>query len=332
MPVISTPATSLRKRIERNKSPQSQRSLKIVDFYEKRNKVIVIRGVGGLGDALMHRMIFEDFKILAPDIELHFACPKIYHDAVKDHPFIDRILGVEECNRNNYMSSYVTTTACGRYEMKMAPYSDLHRSDIWAQHCGVTLTQHNMHFQLTEEEKREGRRLIESHRNRSGPSVVVAPISAMSNKDLLEHQLMGMTKGLHDRGKFVFGLHTKPIYPFLKNDIPVISGVNLRQWLAIINQADYVISVDSAAFHAAGGMGKPLVGIFTFADGIIYGKYFDFFLVQKHRSLDRDWTCGPCYNWGPCPKTKNHPKPCLTEITVSDIMQKVDLMLEKWSS
>jgi ADP-heptose:LPS heptosyltransferase len=327
MPVI--PTQNLRKRIEKTRPPSAKRDLTLGEFYEKRNKIIVIRGVGGLGDVLMHRMMFEDFKLLAPDIEISFACPPMYHDAVKDHPFVDHVLHVEHYNRQDYLASYVTTTACGRYEMKMAPYSGLHRSDIWAQHCGIALTKHDMHIQLTEKEKQEGRRLIEKYRDRSGPSVVVAPISAIHPKDLLEHQLMGLTKGLHERGCYVFGLHTKPIYPFLKNDVPVISGVNLRQWLAIINQADYTISVDSAAFHAAGGMGKPLVGIFTFADGEIYGRYFDFFLVQRHRNLDPNWTCGPCYNWGSC-HTKNNPKPCLTGITAEDILQKADLMFEKW--
>jgi hypothetical protein len=77
-------------------------------------------------------------------------------------------------------------------------------------------------------------------------------------------------------------------------------------------------------------MGKPLVGVFTFADGTVYGRYFDFVLVQKHRNNDPEWTCGPCYNWGACPKTKSNPKPCLTEITVEMLLEGVDKMLEKW--
>ena len=77
-------------------------------------------------------------------------------------------------------------------------------------------------------------------------------------------------------------------------------------------------------------MRKPLVGIFTFADGKVYGKHFDFFLVQRHRDDDPTWTCGPCYNWGMCPKTKRSPKPCLTELTADMMLEKADAMLEKW--
>jgi ADP-heptose:LPS heptosyltransferase len=188
-----------------------------------------------------------------------------------------------------------------------------------------------MHFQITEEEKAEGRRLIEEHRDRPGPTVAVAPISAMQNKNLSDQQLLGLMRGLQERSLCPIGLHTAPILSLLQNDIPEINQINLRQWLGVVNQVDYVVSVDSATFHAAGGMGKPLVGIFTFADGKVYGRYFDFHLVQKHRD-DPDWDCGPCYNWGACTKTDRNPKPCLTEITADMILTKVDLMLENGST
>lgn len=278
----------------------------------------------------MHRMIFEDFKRLSPNTEIHFACPWQYHDAVRDHPFVDHILGMDDIAREDYILSYNTTTACGRYEMRMSPYADKHRADIWADHCGVPLTSHDMHFRLTEEEKAEGKRLIEYYRFCDGPSVLVSPISAMPSKNLTEAQMLDLVRGLKERGLYPFGLHTSSIFPFLKNDIPTICKPKLRHWLAIVNQADYVVSVDTATFHCAGGMSKPLVGIFTFVDGLVYGKYFDFFLVQKHRKFDPDWTCGPCYNWGVCPKSKESIKPCLTELTSEMILEKVDLMLEKW--
>lgn len=325
MPAI--PSKNIRKRIERTRPPQAKRNLSLSEFYRKRNKVIVIRGVGGLGDCLMHRMMFEDFKLLAPDVEIHFACPQIYHDAVSDHPFIDRVLSVEDYNRQEYLASYITTTACGRYEMKQAPFSGMHRSDIWAQHCGVLLTKHNMHIKLTEEEKQEGRKLIEENRDRPGPSVMISPISAMHNKDLLDRQIMGLTKGLHERGYYVFGLHTKPIYPFLQNDIPTISGVKLRQWLGIIDQTDYTISVDSAAFHAAGGMGKPLVGIFTFVNSETYSRYFSTVEIVQGK-CPKGYS--GCYNWGTCPYSENGFIPCNSSINCEEILNSFDKLVKRF--
>lgn len=326
MPVVQQ---VIRRRTEYCRPEKLTRTLNLREFYEKRNKVLILRAVGGLGDILMHRMMFEDFKRLNPEAEIHFACPPRYHDAVADHPFVDKLLDSNEVKRHDYLVSYTTTTACGRYEMGIAPYSGKHRSDIWANHCGVELTKHKMHFVLSDEEKALGKKLIEDSRDRSGPSIALCPVSAMHNKNLMDHHMVGVVEELRSRGMYVFGLHNTPVHTLLKEDVPMIQGLKIRPWMSVINQVDYIISVDTAHFHCAGGMGKPLTGIFTFADGLVYGRYFNCEIVQKHRDRDPEWTCGPCYNWGACTKTKENPKPCLTEITVGDIMEKVEVMLEK---
>lgn len=320
----------LKKPTSLTKPQKLTRVLGLREFSQKRNKILIVRSVGGLGDIFMHRMMFEDFKITMPDAELHFCCPKYYHDAVSDHPFVDKILDVSEVEKHNYIVSYNTSTVCGRTEMKYAPLSGPHRSDIWANHCGLSLTKHNMHIHLTDDEKKEARKLIELCRDRCGHSVVICPISAMLSKNLQSEQLVHLVEQLRNKNLFPFCLHHASIDICNKNKIPIIVEKRIRIWMAVLEQADYVISVDTAAFHCAGGMGKPLIGIFAFTDGKVYGKYFDFILVQKHRDYDKEWTCGPCYDWHKCPKTSNIPKPCLTEITVENIMRAVNNMLIKW--
>jgi ADP-heptose:LPS heptosyltransferase len=328
MPVIRSKVVS--RKFQEARPEKIVRTVGLKDFYHKRNRILITRACGGLGDILMHRMMFEDFKRLMPDAEIHFCCPKYYHDALRDHPFIDRLFDVDEANRDDYIISYNTTTACGRAEMKLAPFSGPNRSDIWAAHCGLILTKHNMHIRMTDEEKVDGKRLLEEHRERPGPICLIAPVSAMQNKNLLEHQLVGLVQGVRERGLCPVAIHNTPIPIALKNDVPTVVENKLRRWMGAIDQADYVVSVDTSVFHCAGGMGKPLVGIFTFADGMAYGAHYDFFLVQRHRKTDPTWTCGPCYNWGACPKTKDNPKPCLTEITAEMILAEVDRMMAKW--
>lgn len=317
------------RRVETSKPIKVQRSISLKDFYNKRNKILILRRVGGLGDILMHRMLFEDIKILMPDAETHFACPECYHDAIKDHPFIDHIHNSLHFDKSNFLISYDTSTACGRYENKIAPLSDLHRSDIWANHCGFKLTKHNMHIKMEDYENKRGKELIEEIRDRQGPSVAVAPVSAMESKNLRKNQLIDTIKGLRDRGFYVFTLHKNPI-SYL-TDVPYMHNLSVRAWMSVIHEVDYVISVDTAAVHCAGGMGKPTVGIFTWADGLVYTMYYPTcIIVQKHRSYDKDWTCGPCYNWCACPKTKEPLKPCLTELSGEMILNKFDLLVKNF--
>lgn len=325
MPAIVQRSRVVRKEIRRPEKLNNELTLK--SFYEKRNKVLIIRGCGGLGDIYMHRMIFEDFKRLNPDVEIHFACPTFYHEALSDHPYIDKILDCDKVDRLDYIISYSTSTACGRYEMQLAPYSDKHRSDIWANHCGVELTKHNMHFNLSDDEKKHGKELIEDMRDRSGPSVVLCPVSAMHNKNLTDEQIKELVQALRDKNCYVLGLHNKPILPLLEADVPIIHNAKIRSSMSVINQADYVLSVDTAHFHCAGGMKKPVVGIFTFVNAQIYSKYYPTAIT-----LQGNCPAGHsgCYNWGVCPITEDNPKPCLTSIQVKDIMEKVDLMMKKW--
>lgn len=301
--------------------------LSIKEFNNRRNRLLIVRATGGLGDILMHRMIFEDIKLLMPDAHITFAIPASYIPAAEDHPFIDNIVDYNTIDVKDYLISYNTTTACGRYENRVAPAADKHRSDIWAEHCGVKLTRHNMHVHLTDAEVNYGHELIKRF-NKDGKKVfILSPVSAMPGKNLDTEQTNSVIHELEKMGYCVLLLHSNP----LPANATTLTGQNIRQWMSIINAADYVISVDTATFHFAGGIRKPLVGIFSWADGMVYGKYYNFTLVQKHRSYTSGWDCGPCFNWWKCLKCPNGQqprKPCITEITVEDVMIGVNKMLK----
>lgn len=321
MPVVRN------RRVQNTRPDKLMRTLNLREFYDKRNKILIFRGCGGLGDIFMHRMMFEDFKRLMPDAEIHFACPKYYHDAVRDHPFVDLLLDAETVDKHSYIAFYNTTTACGRAEMKLAPLAGPNRSDIWAAHCGLLLTKHNMHIKLTDEEKAAGREIIDRHRDRAGPSVIISPISAMHNKNMLDFQVVGLVNGLRDMGMCPIGLHDQVIYTFLKNDYPAIGERNIRRWMAIIHEADYIVSVDTAAFHCAGGMGKKTVGVFTFANAHAYGCHYP--NVQLLQGPCPFGYSG-CYNWGTCPKPKEQDAlPCHSGITAEMILDAVNKVVAK---
>lgn len=299
------------------------RGITLSEISEKKCKVLIRRNVGGLGDILMHRMIFEDFKLLMPEVEITFACPVLYHPAVLDHPFIDNLVNCKQIKDTDFLVQYDTSYACNRYELKAAPFCDKHRSDIWAEHCGVSLTCHNMHIKMFEGELAWAKGKIRSDK----PTVLVSPISAMENKNLAPHQINPVIEKL-SKDYFVFTTHTSPTYEI---DAPCFTGLSIREWMSLIASVDYVISVDSAAFHCAGGMGKPVVGIFGWADGMVYGKHYPkAVLVQKHRDYTPGWTCGPCFNFMKCPKCSDVRKPCITELTSDDILMGFSEMADKY--
>lgn len=304
--------------------------LSLSKYWEKRNQILIYRSYGGLGDILMHRMIFEDFKKINPDMKIAFACPEQYHEAVSDHPYIDDVLDSKTVNLDDYPCVYDTSSACCRYETGMAPYSGKHRSDIWANHCGVKLENHNMHLKFSEEELEYGRMELKKIGWNGEPTVAFCTISAMKSKNLNANQVIPVVEQLKAEKYFVFSLHNSPIDYFVNLNVPVLIGKTIRQWMCILAAADFVISVDSSPFHFVGGIGKPVTGIFTWADGYVYGMYYKTAkIVQFHRNTHPHWTCGPCYLFSNCPLSKEGQKPCLTQITGEMIWNTVKKMLIK---
>ena len=314
--------------VENTKLKIKPKNWNLEEFYNKRNHFLFYRSLGGLGDMLMHRMMFEDFKKDNPELKILFACPTQYHPALIDHPFLDGVLDYQEVSLTDYLMWVNTSSSCDRYESSIAPLSDKNRSDIWAWNCGVKLTNHNMHITMTDEELQFGKELVEKVRNREGPAIALCPVSAMVSKNLLPQQIKDLVNELHAMNYFVFGLHKKPIETLTELGVPTICDVKVREWMSVIHAADYVISVDTAALHLAGGIKKPLTGIFTWADGYTYTKHYPTVnVVQLHRDKHKELPCCPCYSYGNCPLAKGQIKPCLTMITHQMIMDQVIKML-----
>jgi ADP-heptose:LPS heptosyltransferase len=305
-------------------------NIPIRDFYNKRNKVLLIRDGGGVGDILMLRMIIEDFKMLMPEAEIHVATPINYHLMLKDHPYIDKQVNSRELDENEYFISYNITNICTRYELSIAPRADMHRSDIWASHCGVQLTRHNMHLQNSDELKQFAKKCFNKLGIRN-PCVAFCPFTSQSSKDLDQNQIDAVIAGVREMELDIFIIHNKDV---LNVDCPVITGTSFKQWLAIVEASDYIISADTGTFHAAQGFNKPTVGVFGWADGKVYGKYHTKLeLVQRHRDHTPGWSCGPCYNWTKCSLCPDHNisrKPCITEITGNEICVALKKLIQRY--
>lgn len=292
--------------------------LSLKEYYDKRNKVLIVRDTGGIGDILMSRMIFEDFKTVNPNSIVYFACPLKYHDLVKDHPYIDFVIDSQNYNLADYIITYNITAACGQYEKSIAPMSDLNRSDIWGNHCGIRLTNHNMHLTIDDDVQLKYKDHLDSLSNNK-PVVLFSPLSAIKSKDLDVTQTQEVIDELELNGYTVICLNKETIKYITA---PTIVTNSFLDFLGYIKAADYIISVDTATFHAAGGLDKPTVGIFSWADGKAYGKWYKkWILVQRHRD-NGNWSCGPCYMWNTCPKVQDQSrKPCITEITSTEIIE-----------
>lgn len=279
-----------------------------------------------------------------PDIHLTFACHQPYFELVKGHPYLDEVIDVRNFKRNDYMLSYDITACCIMYESRVGPSNTKHRAEIWAEHCGIPLqnTDMNLPF-ISQQHILDGRLALNqlrkaslSSENKDGPSALICPKAFERLRSLDEKQIVALVTALRKKGLFVYATHTHeiPVLKYLK--VPLLNGETISQWMGFIHAADYVATVDTSCFHYAGGIGKPLLGIFTHVDGKLRGKYYNFVLVQKHRD-NGNWPCGPCYNYLKCSnpnctdRSVTGLRPCQTELSSEEIEEGVEKMVKKWT-
>lgn len=295
-------------------------------FYNKRNKLLLRCCHAGLGDCFMYRMIFKCFRESLLNCHLSVQIDPKLEQAIAAHPYIDEI--VYDYDENDYGLIYdLSVSLADRYERFYAPCKK-HRADIWCNHYGIENTDHSMHFVINQNKQEEIKNILKRQFKFSNKLLIFAPKSNMQTKSLNEIQINQINELVKVRKDIdILSVHNKHLPELEALNIAQIYNFSIDEFIHLMSLADYVISVDTAAFHLAGGLGKPLMGIFTFADGKIYGKHFDFILVQKHRD-NGTWDCGPCYNFSVCPKSSSKIKPCLSELNYDDFKLGIKKLLD----
>lgn len=295
--------------------------ISLKEHFLRRNKIAIKRRCGGVGDIVMTRMMFQDMAEKFPELNVTFSCPQPYIQFAENHPYV-KTISLESLKDSDYGIVYDITTTCRSHEMKYKINNKDHRSDIWAKSCGLTLSKHNAFLQPNENLKEKYKTIFNNINPESKPVVLFVPFAATNSdfglsKSLTEYQISDLKEKLQDYFVFTINKNHHPLFDEL--NIHQFNSLDAEQWLALVDISDYVISVDTGTFHIAGCLKKPLIGIFAFTNGKVYGKYYQFELVQKHKD-NGNWDCGPCYCASQCMKSKTIPKPCMTELSVDEIM------------
>jgi ADP-heptose:LPS heptosyltransferase len=308
------------------KKNKEQISLK--DHYSRRNKVLIKRRTGGFGDILMQRMLYEDFKIEFPELEFNFTCPNPYINFAKDHPFAETI-DINRIDETKFGIIYDISTTCRVHEIKTGSTNNVHRSDIWASYCGTNLKNHNIHLEPKKDAVDFCIQYLKTINPENKPVVIITSNSVDdefgSKKSIKDSVLEQFVLYLKNKNYFICGVHQDE-HPLLKNlGIHQITNLKYDHWIALVSTSDYVVSVDTATLHLAGGLKTPLLGVFNFTKGKVYTKYYpNVEIVQGFCPYKTDG----CFNYYSCPESQD--LPCQNNITSNQLIKSFENLVKRF--
>ncbi len=295
-----------------------------------KNRIVIKRDYGGLGDIVNVRPLLKTIKTLYPNKHITCAIPRIYKDILNDSIYIDEIIDISSLDLNNYESIIeFGGGVCSRYERSKKPFCDKHRSEIYAEILlDIKLIDHDYHFKLNNNIKKECIHILQNIYNyniNQEKKVCIFPRSTDSDRSITNDVTDKLISMLKKDGYNPCIIHNKN--NIQSNKVPVINKLSLKQLLHIITIFDYAISVDTGPFHLCGALDISTLGIFGWTDAKILGKYHKkFTYVQKHRDDKNGLECCPCWDRNSCKYKKINEKysslHCMDIISSEEIYKK----------
>jgi SAM-dependent methyltransferase/ADP-heptose:LPS heptosyltransferase len=306
-----------------------------------RCNVLLINKLGGIGDILCTRLIFEDLKQVPKIGKITFAVPRMYLSLIEDHPYIDYKVAIEDLDKKDF-DKYILvkdlTQVPGQIEHRTMPNVTKNRSDILAESIGLKLKSHRGHLTFSCQEIDWAQKYIRKFGQ--DKKVGIAPFTAHASKDLPYSFIEELVFWCRRKGFIPIVFHDKKIR--IKN-AEMANDLTLRQWMAVVSLLDAVVVAASAMFWISQLTYRPTVAIFGCEDLKIFGKYHLNLTSIQRRSNGRDrlpyatitskqksikefegeWLYCPCWDARKCPFKKwgEYPTLCLESIKIKEVVE-----------
>lgn len=287
--------------------------------------ILVTRRHGGLGDILMTRPIFHAIKSLSPRCIVTYALPRQYHQALCDVADIDYLACNQEVHPSQWSWHGDISDACLKHEVGYRSKVFLHRTKIWSMHLGLESVDVRTQFVFTQEELTSSASKLR-HVCGDRPPMLLTPYSADRKKDLGGRLIQAGVDWARKAGMAPVVLHHK-VMPDTPSDVPTITHMTIREWMAAFVHARMVLSTDTAGIHMAGFLGTPACGIFSFTSEKVMCQYYPSVAsVQLHRDNVGGLACCPCYDPQSCPYISKQRQTiaCIDDLTPEMIVDGLD--------
>lgn len=270
----------------------------------KAPEIGIIRGEG-LGDVIMTLPAIHALKAKFPSSRITYFTNTRYLDGaivkvLRYNPLVDEISDREFLEDSQFDAVLNLHCPCSAYEQpKCAP---INRIDLFAQHMGVTIIDHQPKYFVQQEEVEWGKRVLEKvYREKL---MLVQPCASERRRSLDHLKLRQALQTLYNKYRIISVIVTHGSdfqTDTLWENIPgaiVLRDLDVRQIAAIMIHCNLVFCPDSSILHLAGALAVPTVGYFGPTDPRARVNYYKnavaLWPIKDHSKCSPCWWIGPC--------------------------------------
>ena len=245
-------------------------------FYQEIQKrggaasVCVIRRVGGIGDVLMVTPALRQLKRDFPKLKLTFALDlhstgnNVYHELVRNAPFVDFIVDARHVDRSKYDAVTDVSAVCLRFEREDLPA--INRIDLFGRAIGVRGLVNKLPFYKVEKVEAEWAARQAASARAAGKKIVVLHTASMEEKrcwPVEKYIQLIKSARSEDLPVHFWVLDFNRKYSGWRDlGCSNWSGTDVRQMAALIAEADLFIGPDSGPMHIAGAVRTSSIVMF----------------------------------------------------------------------
>jgi len=302
------------------------------DRAPERSCVLITRAMGGIGDLLMMTPALHALKRKYPNREIHLAIPRRYFPLFQGNTDV-RLIDIEQEGLDPLAyKKWFNLTDCpaARVESRTAPKVKRTRIELFARSMGIGWWRTKRMAKLpryfvTPEDKAFQQTFWREHRLMAETVIGVQLHSDEVYRDY-PHMPQLVARLAHDYHVIVFD--TERIDGLEGERIVKVEGLPMRKAFALAAACDAIVAPDSSFVHLAAALDVPCVGLYGPIDGELRTKHYPRCVFLDVRSK---LGCLPCWRNDriPCKLTNLRTSVCLADISVQEIVNTVNNLLQK---
>jgi ADP-heptose:LPS heptosyltransferase len=286
------------------------------------HRILVTRGVGGIGDLLMMTPGLRALREMNPQSEIVFAVPGNLVTLLNGNPHCTVVdIATEDLDARDFDAWYnLSDCPASRHESRTAPKVTLSRIELFAEGMGVEALDlarfgRDPVYTVSDDERKFARAFLSQ--KGSGPFVAVQLQAADRYRDY--PHLETVVKSLSEHHD-VLVFNDRPFSGFDYDRVTRVHGLELRQAFAVVSQCDVVVAPDSSFIHLAGALNLPCVALFGPIDGRMRTQDYPRCITLDASDVH---PCMPCWRdeFTKCRVTEGRRSQCMADIDPRKVVQ-----------